>query len=131
MEYDANKNALIVSEIPYSVYTDTIMEQINKMIESDPRCGINKVVDGSKTSPNIIIYLTKKANPSKIIANLYKETSLQYYYGINMTMLEGNRRPRIFGWRECLESFIRHSRHVKFKEIEFDYNKAKDRLGNC
>lgn len=128
IEYDPKINALIVSEIPYSVYTDTIMDQINKIIDSDPRCGISKVVDGSKTTPNIMIYLTKKANPSKIIANLYKDTSLQYYYGINMTMLEDNRKPRVFGWRECLNAFIRHSRNVKFKEIEFDYNKAKERL---
>lgn len=128
IEYDSKDNTLIVSEIPYSVYTDTIMSQITEMIDADPKCGISKVVDGSKTTPNIIIYLTKNANPSRITQNLYKQTSLQYFYGINMTMLEGNRRPRIFGWRECLEAFIRHSRYVKFKEIEFDYNKAKDRL---
>jgi len=126
--YDQKNNRLIVSEIPYSVYTDTIMSQISDIIDGNPKCGIIRVVDGSNTKPNIFIYLSKTANPSKIIANLYKETSLQYYYGINMTMLEGNRKPRVFGWRECLEAYIKHSRYVKFKENEFDYNKAKDRL---
>ncbi len=128
IEYDGKMNALIVSEIPYSVYTDTIMSQITKIIDENPKCGIVKVVDASKVSPHIIIYLTKNANASRVMQNLFKETSLEYYYGINMTMLEGNRRPRIFGWRECLQSYINHSRYVKFKEIEFDYNKAKDRL---
>lgn len=128
IEYDSKTNALIVSEIPYSVYTDTIMSQITDIIDTDPKCGIVKVIDGSKTTPNIIIYLTKSANPSKIIHNLYKGTSLEYFYGVNMTMLEGNRKPRLFGWRECLEAFVKHSRYVKFQETEFDYNKAKDRL---
>lgn len=126
--YDQKANILIVSEIPYGVYTDTIMDQITNIIDTDPKCGIMKVIDGSDTKANILIYLTKNANPTRIIQELYKNTSLQYYYGINMTMLEGNRKPRIFGWRECLTSYINHSRHVKFKEIEFDYNKAKDRL---
>lgn len=128
IEYNEKKNTLEITEFPYSVYGDTIMGELNNILETNPSCGFNRIVDGSGKKPSIHIFLNKNANPERIMRDIYKNTSLQYYYGINMTMLEGNRKPKVFGWREALWSFIEHSRYVKYQELDFDYKKAKARL---
>ena len=53
---------------------------------------------------------------------LYANTSLQSYYGINMTMLDEGKVPRIFGWKEALVAHLTHAKQVKRREYEFDLN---------
>ena len=84
--------------------------------------------DLTGSTPLIKIYLAKNANIDKVIKYLYKNTSLQSFYGINMTMLENGRYPRVFGWKEALQSHINHEEEVYRKGYEFDLNKIKDRI---
>ena len=95
VEYDNAERCFTVTEIPYSVYTNTICEQLEKIIESDENPGIDRFNDLSKQTPNFKIYLTKTARPNKVLTYLYKNTSLQYHYGINMTMLENGHYPTL------------------------------------
>jgi DNA gyrase subunit A len=71
--------------------------------------------------------LAKKANPDKVLKYLYKNTFLQYHYGINFTMLDNGRFPRVFGWKEMLQSHIDHERVVYRRGYEFDLKKAENR----
>ena len=80
------------------------------------------------STPNIKIYLTKKANASKVLQILYKETSLQHHFSINMTMLDNGRFPRVFGWRELLQAHIDHEKVVYRRGYEYDLAKAEARL---
>jgi DNA gyrase subunit A len=72
--------------------------------------------------------LAKKANPDKVLKYLFKNTFLQYHYGINFTMLDNGRFPRVFGWKEMLQSHIDHERVVYRRAFEFDLNKIKARI---
>lgn len=128
IEYDNKDNCFIVTEIPYSVYTETICGELNKIIESEENPGIERYNDLTGNTPLIKIYLTKKANQFKILKYLYSNTSLQYHYGINMTMLKDGRFPKVFGWREALLEHISHEKEVYKKGFEFDLNKVLDRL---
>ena len=74
------------------------------------------------------IYLMKNANPDKVIKYLYKNTSLQSHYGINMTMLENGRFPRAFTWKQALQAHLDHEKDVYRRGFEFDLNKIKARL---
>lgn len=80
------------------------------------------------SNPLIKIYLTKNARPDKVIKYLYKNTSLQSHYGINMTMLENGRFPKVFGWKEALQAHIDHEISVYRRGFEFDLKKIEDRL---
>ena len=126
IEYDSNEKCLVVKEIPYGVYTNTICGQLEKLVEQN--VGIDRFNDLTGKTALIKIYLSKGANPEKVIRTLYKETSLQYHYGVNMTMLDNGRFPRVFTWKEALQAHIDHEKAVYRKAFEFDLNKIKDRL---
>ena len=127
VEFDSKERCLIVKEIPYGVYTNTICGQLEALI-NEGNIGIERFNDLTGATPLIKIYLSKNANPEKVLKILYKETSLQYYYGINMTMLDNGRFPRVFTWKEALQSHIDHEKIVYRRGYEFDLKKIEARL---
>ena len=128
IEYDSKDACIIVKEIPYSVYTETIRGQLMKIIESDQNPGIEKFLDQSGVKPQIKIFLGKKANPDKVIRYLFKNTSLQYHYSINMIMLDNGKTPRVFGWREALLAHINHEKSVYTNAYKFDLAKIANKI---
>lgn len=128
VHYDAKAHQLLVTEFPYGVYSNTICRQLSEAIEEDESSGIEKFIDLTGEEPLIKVALNKKANPERVREWLFRNTSLQYHFGINMVMLENGTSPRIFGWKEALSSYLEHAKIVLRKEIEFDLVKAKDRL---
>ena len=133
VEYDSKERALIVTEIPYNVYTNTICEQLTDILEENEKKGlknpgIDRFNDLTNRTPLIKIYLTKTANPDRVLKYLFKNTSLQDYYGINFTMLDKGRFPKVFTWKEMLQAHIDHEKEVYRRGFEFDLRKIKDRL---
>ena len=128
VEYDSKESCIIVKETPYGVYTETIRGQLAKILESEDNPGIEKFLDQSGTSALIKIFIGKKANPDKVIRYLYKNTSIQYHYPINMIMLDGGKTPKMFGWREALQAHIDHEIEVYTNAYNFDIKKIDARL---
>ena len=128
ISYDNTEKCLIITEIPYSVYTNTICGELEKILESEENPGIDRFNDLTGSTPLIKIYLSRKANPDKVLKYLYKNTSLQYYYGINMTMLENGRYPKVFTWKKALQSYLNHEISVYRQGFIFDLNKIKNRI---
>ena len=128
VEFDAKERCFVVTEIPYGVYTDTISGQLEEIVNGEDNPGIERFNDLTGARPLIKIYLGKKANPDKVLKYLYKNTSLQYHYGINFTMLDQGRFPKVFTWKELLQSHIDHERVVYRRAFEFDLNKIKHRI---
>lgn len=128
VEFDSKERCFIVTEIPYGVYTNTICGQLEEIVNGEDNPGIERFNDLTGSTPLIKIYLAKKANPDKVLKYLYKNTFLQYHYGINFTMLDNGRFPRVFGWKEMLQSHINHERLVYKRAFEFDLNKIKSRI---
>ena len=128
INWNETERCLIVTEIPYSVYTNTICGELEQIIESENNPGIERFNDLTGTKPLIKIYLNKKVSYKEILSFLYKNTSLQYYYGINMTMLDKGRFPKIFTWKEALQAHINHEKEVYRKSFEFDLAKIEHRI---
>lgn len=128
VEFDSKERCFVVTEIPYGVYTNTICGQLEEIVNGEDNPGIERFNDLTGSTPLIKIYLAKKANPGKVLKYLYKNTFLQYHYGINFTMLDNGRFPRVFGWKEMLQSHIDHERLVYKRAFEFDLNKIKSRI---
>lgn len=125
IEYFPDKNMLVATEIPFSVYTDTIDAEIANLINENESCGISKYIDATNDEgARINIYLTKGANVKKVINLLYKSTSLESFYGINLIMLEDGRFPKTYTWKSALQTYINHIRQCKTREIQFDLDKA-------
>ena len=128
IEYDKSKRALIVRELPYGVYTETISAQIQQLLEKEPNCGIDNVNDASHKKPDYEIYLTKNASPEKVLKLLYKETSLESFSGINMTVLVDGKKPAILGLRELFQAHLDHEKTVYINGFQFDRRKILARL---
>lgn len=129
IEYDEKENCLIVSEIPYMVYTETLCKQLEEIINNEEiNPGIARFNDLTSLSPLIKIYLEKKTSPQKVIKFLYKNTSLQTFYSVNFTMLENGRFPKVFTWKQMLEAHLSHEKEVYIRGFNFDLRKIRARL---
>ena len=129
VEWDNKERCFIVTQIPYSVYTNTICGELEEILNDElNNPGIERFNDLTNTEPLIKIYLNKKANPDKVLKYLYKNTSLQYHYSINMTMLDNGRYPKVFTWKEALQAHIDHEKIVYRRGFEFDLAKIEKRI---
>ena len=128
VEFDQKERCFVVTEIPYSVYTNTICGELEEIIESEDNPGVERFNDLTGSTPLIKIYLTKKANPDKVLKYLYKNTSLQSYYSINFTMLDQGRYPKVFTWKGMLEAHIHHEADVYRNGFQFDLRKINNRI---
>ena len=72
VEFDSNERCLVVTEIPYSVYTNTICKELEEILNSENNPGIDRFNDLTGSSPLIKIYLSKNGNPDRVLKYLYK-----------------------------------------------------------
>lgn len=128
VEWNQKERCLVVTEIPYMVYTETICKQLEEIVNGEDNPGIERFNDLTGKAPLIKIYLTKNASPDKVLKFLYKNTSLQTHYSINFTMLENGRYPKVFSWRELLLSHLKHEQEVYTRGFNFDLRKINSRL---
>ena len=127
LEYFPEQNMIQATELPYGVYTNVVIGQIKALTEENENYGIERVIDHTKKTADIRIYLSKGVNANKMIAKLYKDTSLENWFAINMIMLDMGRFPKVFGWRKACDAYIAHIRECKRREINFDLDKALGR----
>ena len=128
LKYNPSENMIQATELPYSVFTNTVINQLAELTQKDPEYGIDKVIDHTKKEADIRIYLSKGTNPQKMMAKLYHDTSLEYWFSINMVLLDKGRFPKVFGWREACNAYIEHIRECKRNIVQFELDKAEARL---
>lgn len=127
-EFDEKENCIYFTEIPYGTYVDTILEQLTELINSGELIGIAKILDLSTKKAKIKVVLEKNVNPNKIISQLFKKTSLENTFTINMVMLDNGCFPKVFGWREALLAHIDHEIACKKRMYEWEIEKILARI---
>lgn len=130
LEYDDKENAIEVKEIPYQVFTNRIMGEIELAIEENRLSGIKSYYDGTdrscgKYGTKIVIYLNKGVNVQRICRQLYKETSLQSSFTICQLMLENGEKPKKYGLKEIMLSYLNHAMSCLKKSYIYDYKKLQ------
>lgn len=128
IDYDPKEHCLIVSELPYGVYTNTVCGELEKLAQKDDNFGIVRINDLTGEQVCMKLYLAKSADSQKIIDYLYQNTSLQSSYSINMTMLENGRFPKVYGWKEALQAHLTHEEQVYTKVYEHELEELKYKL---
>lgn len=128
LQYFSDNNMIQATHLPYGVFTNTIIDQLSELVNNNENYGIEKVVDHTKKEADIRIYLSKGVNAQTMINKLYKDTSLENWYSINMVLLDQGRFPKVFGWREACDAYIAHIRQCKRNETQYELNAATDRL---
>ena len=120
LEYMKKEHCIKATELPFGVYTNTVISQLAELTENDENYGIAKVIDHTKKTADIRIYLTKDVNPAVVMRKLYADTSLESSFSINQIFLDQGRYPRVFGWREACLAYIDHMNECKRSELQFD-----------
>lgn len=115
IDYDEKDNCLVVSELPYGVYTNTICTELEKLAEKNDNFPIVRINDLTGEQVCIKLYLNKVSKPQDIIEYLYQNTSLQSSYSINLTMLQEGRFPQVYRWKDALIEHLRHESNVYTK----------------
>ena len=122
------KEQIIVSEIPYMVNKTRLLEQMANLVNDKKIEGIADLRDESdRDGMRIVIELKRDAVPQIVINSLYKHTSLQETFGVNMLAIIDN-RPKLLNLKEILEAFLGHRRETVTRRTAHDLRKAEERL---
>lgn len=125
----ARRTALIVTELPYNIGPEKVIEKIKEGVTSKKITGISDVTDLSdgEKGLQLVIELKSGFNPQAVLAQLYKTTPLEEQFSINNVALV-NGAPQTLGLVELLEVFLGHRIEVVRRRSEFRRKKAQDRL---
>jgi len=122
-----NRNAIIVTAIPYQVNKTTLIERIADIAKEKIVEGITDLRDESnRKGMRIVIELRRDVNPHVMLNNLYKFTQLQQSFGINMIALV-NGQPQMVTLRDMIKYYIEHQVEVVQRRTVYDLEKAEAR----
>ncbi len=127
IEKKANKDVIVIDELPYQVNKARLIETIANLVKDKMLDGISEIRDESdRDGIRVVIELKRDAMSEIVLNNLYKSTNMQTTFGIIMLSIL-NQEPRIFGIKEILKHFINHRKTVIIRRTIFDLEKAKAR----
>lgn len=124
---DSNRQAIIVTELPYQVNKARLLEKIAEMVKEAKLEGISGLRDESdKDGMRMVIELRRGEAADVVVNNLYKQTQLQTVFGLNMVaLLDG--RPYCMNLLEILNAFINHRREIVTRRTIYLLRKARER----
>ena len=121
-----NRSALIVTEIPYQVNKSTLVERIAELVREKKIEGISDLRDESdRDGMRIVIELKREAFPDVVLNQLYRFTSLQSSFGVNMIALNGG-KPEMLTLKDVLRAFVDFREEVVTRRTKHRLNKARD-----
>ena len=122
-----DREAIVITEIPYQVNKSTMIEHIAELVRDKRVEGITDVRDESdRQGMRVVVELKRDAAGEVILNQLYRYTQLQTSFGVNMLALDHG-RPLQMGLRRLLDIFLEFREEVVFRRIRFELNKARDR----
>lgn len=125
----ARRQALVVTELPYNVGPERVIERIKDLVQAKKLQGISDVIDLSdgERGLNLVIELKAGFNPDAVLEQLYKLTPLEDSYTINnVALVDG--RPETLGLKELLEVYIAHRLEVVTRRSQYRRDRAAERL---
>ena len=122
-----DRDALIVTEIPYQVNKAVLQERIAELVREKRVEGIAEVRDESdRDGYRVVIELKRDAMPDVVLNQLYRFTSLQSMFAANMVALNGG-RPEQHNLRDFIQAFTQFRETVVTRRTKFLLAKARDR----
>jgi DNA gyrase subunit A len=126
-EIRKDRDAIIISEIPYQVNKSVLLERIAELVRAKDIEGIADLRDESdRDGMRIVVELKRDATGDVVLNQLYRFTNLQTSFGINMLALDKG-RPRQMGLKDALTCFVEFREEVILRRARYELNKARDR----
>ncbi len=122
-----DRQAIVVSEIPYQVNKASLLERIAELVRAKTVEGISDLRDESdREGFRIVIELKRDATAEVVLNQLFRFTQLQTSFGVNMLALDRG-QPRLMGLREALRLFLEFREEVVLRRSRFELARARDR----
>jgi DNA gyrase subunit A len=126
-EIRKEREALVITELPYQVNKATLVEKIAELVREKRVEGIADMRDeSSREGMRVVIEIKRDALPDVVLNQLYRFTALQSSFGCNFVALNGG-KPQLMNLREMLQAFIDFRHEVVTRRARFLLNKARDR----
>ena len=121
------RHHILVTELPYQTDKAALVEKIAELVKDKKIEGISELRDESdRQGMRIVIELRKEAQPQQVLNNLYKYTSMQSTFFVNMLALVDG-QPRVISLKEALRYFIDFRHVVITRRSRFELKQAQDR----
>ncbi|KQW79606.1 DNA gyrase subunit A [Brevundimonas sp. Root1279] len=122
-----DREAIVVTELPYQVNKQTLIERIVELVREKKIEGIADVRDESdRDGMRMVVELKRDASGDVVLNQLWRFTAMQSSFGVNMLALNHG-RPEQMGLRQLLEAFLEFREEVVVRRIKFELAKARDR----
>src|SRR3954470_18724282 len=128
-QLSAGRTGLVVTELPYMVGPEKVIEKIKDAVNAKKLTGISDVVDltDRKHGLRLVIELKNGFNPNAVLQQLYRYTPMEDSFGINnVTLVDG--QPQTLGLVDLLSVYVNHRINVVRRRTVFRLGKKKDRL---
>lgn len=127
IESGESHDKIVITEIPYGVNKQMLIEYIAELVKEGKIDGISNANDESgRQGMRIVIDVKKDANANVILNKLFKMTALQSSFSVNcIALVKG--RPRLLSLRECVKYFVEHRHDVTIRRTKYDLRKAQER----
>ncbi|MGN8131635.1 DNA topoisomerase IV subunit A [Arthrobacter sp. RC1.1 241] len=128
-QLSARRTGLVVTELPYMVGPEKVIEKIKDAVNAKKLTGISDIVDltDRKHGLRLVIELKNGFNPTAVLQQLYRYTPMEDSFGINnVTLVDG--QPQTLGLVDLLSVYVNHRINVVRRRTVFRLGKKKDRL---
>lgn len=127
IESDENQDKIIITEIPYGVNKQQLIEYIADLVKEGKLEGISNANDESgRQGMRIVIDVKRDANANVLLNKLFKMTALQSSFSVNnIALVKG--RPRLLTLKDCIKYFVEHRHDVTIRRTKFELKKAEER----
>ena len=129
VETVGRRKGIVVTEMPYAVGLEKVVERIKVLVQGKKLQGISDVKDLTDMANGMRLVIEVKNGfvPEAILEQLYKLTPMEESFGINNVCLVDG-QPRTLGLKELLEVFLKHRYDVVRRRSQFRRDKKADRL---
>jgi DNA gyrase subunit A len=126
-EIRKDREAIVITAIPYQVNKAALVERIADLVREKRIEGVADIRDESdRQGMRVVVELKRDASGEVLLNQLYRYTDLQNSFGVNMLALNRG-RPEQMGLRALIEAFLAFREEVVVRRTKFDLNKARDR----
>lgn len=127
IESDDSHDKIVVTEIPYGVNKQQLIEYIAELVKEGKIDGIANVNDETgRQGMRIVVDVKRDSNANVILNKLFKMTALQSSFAVNcIALVKG--RPCLLTLKNCVKNFVEHRHEVTIRRTQFDLKKAQER----
>jgi len=123
-EIKGNREAIIITEIPYQVNKSSLIENIAELVKDKKITDISDIRDESdRRGMRVVIEIKRDGNAQVVLNQLYKHTQMETSFGVIMLAIVDG-RPRVLPVKEVMSQYVRHRRLMVVNRTKYDLKKA-------